>query len=146
MSTDTTAPLRDFAVIVDARDNVAVAKTEIPPGLVVAHDGQPIRVTGTVTPGNRFALRAIPHGEFVRQYAQPIGTSRGIGAGDPISLTNMSNEVPVVRELDATLSTPPPDYVPVSARGTFQGFRLVAEERHHSFGHELVGQNWELVL
>jgi DNA-binding MarR family transcriptional regulator/GNAT superfamily N-acetyltransferase len=26
------------------------------------------------------------------------------------------------------------------------GFRLVEEERHHSFGHDLVGQNWELVL
>ena len=27
-----------------------------------------------------------------------------------------------------------------------EGFRLVAEERHHSFGKDLVGQNWELVL
>jgi DNA-binding MarR family transcriptional regulator/GNAT superfamily N-acetyltransferase len=27
-----------------------------------------------------------------------------------------------------------------------EGFRLVAEERHHSFGHDLVGQNWELRL
>lgn len=27
-----------------------------------------------------------------------------------------------------------------------EGFRLVAEERHHSFGHDLVGQNWELEL
>ncbi len=26
------------------------------------------------------------------------------------------------------------------------GFQLVAEERHHSFGHDLVGQNWELEL
>jgi DNA-binding MarR family transcriptional regulator/GNAT superfamily N-acetyltransferase len=26
------------------------------------------------------------------------------------------------------------------------GFRLVAEKRHHSFGHDLVGQNWELEL
>ena len=26
------------------------------------------------------------------------------------------------------------------------GFKLVAEERHHSFGHDLVGQNWELAL
>ncbi|MGO4174387.1 bifunctional helix-turn-helix transcriptional regulator/GNAT family N-acetyltransferase [Bosea sp. TAF32] len=27
-----------------------------------------------------------------------------------------------------------------------EGFRLVAEERHHSFGRDLVGQNWELLL
>ena len=35
-----------------------------------------------------------------------------------------------------------------AARGIYvgEGFRLVAEERHHSFGQDLVGQNWELVL
>jgi DNA-binding MarR family transcriptional regulator/N-acetylglutamate synthase-like GNAT family acetyltransferase len=27
-----------------------------------------------------------------------------------------------------------------------EGFKLIAEERHHSFGQDLVGQNWELVL
>lgn len=27
-----------------------------------------------------------------------------------------------------------------------EGFRLVAEERHYSFGRDLVGQNWELAL
>jgi len=27
-----------------------------------------------------------------------------------------------------------------------EGYRLVAEEPHHSFGHDLVGQNWELAL
>src|SRR5919202_7002937 len=27
-----------------------------------------------------------------------------------------------------------------------QGFKLVEEEEHHSFGHDLVGQNWELAL
>jgi GNAT superfamily N-acetyltransferase len=32
----------------------------------------------------------------------------------------------------------------VSARRIYQaaGFALVEEERHHSFGHDLVGQNW----
>jgi DNA-binding MarR family transcriptional regulator/GNAT superfamily N-acetyltransferase len=36
----------------------------------------------------------------------------------------------------------------VSARRIYEaaGFRLVAEERHHSFGQELVGQNWDLSL
>ena len=26
------------------------------------------------------------------------------------------------------------------------GFKLIAEEAHHSFGHDLVGETWELVL
>jgi len=36
----------------------------------------------------------------------------------------------------------------LAARGIYQkaGFQLVAEDRHHSFGHDLVGQNWELAL
>jgi GNAT superfamily N-acetyltransferase len=35
-----------------------------------------------------------------------------------------------------------------AARRIYQaeGFRLVAEERHHSFGQDLVGQNWDLDL
>jgi len=36
----------------------------------------------------------------------------------------------------------------VSARRIYEaaGFHLVKEERHHSFGHDLVGQNWQLGL
>ena len=36
----------------------------------------------------------------------------------------------------------------LAARRIYQaaGFRLVAEEKHHSFGHDLVGQNWQMEL
>lgn len=36
----------------------------------------------------------------------------------------------------------------VEARGIYEraGFRLVDREEHHSFGHDLVGENWELEL
>ena len=27
-----------------------------------------------------------------------------------------------------------------------EGFKLLEEEHHHSFGHDLVGQNWQLAL
>jgi altronate hydrolase len=123
MDTLTPAPLRDFAIIVDTRDNVAVAKVEVPAGLAVTIGDRAVHVRGIVTAGNRFATREIPAGEFVRQYGQPIGTSRGINEGDPVTPANMSNDVPVVRDLDPALSTPPPTYVPEAERRTFQGFR-----------------------
>jgi altronate hydrolase len=86
-------------------------------------DGRVVAITDSIEPGNRFAMRAIPAGEFVLQYGQPIGASLGIGEGDPISHANMSDAVPVVRELPEDLHTPPPAYIPVQERATFRGFR-----------------------
>lgn len=119
----TPAPLSAYAIQVDSRDNVAVARVPVPRGTRVATGDVEIEVLDDVTPGHRFALSPIPAGEFVRQYGQPIGTSKGIAAGALIAPANMSNEVPVVRDLDASMHTPPPDYVPEAARATFRGYR-----------------------
>src|SRR5947209_2838834 len=99
-------PLSQYAIIVDRKDNVAVVKNEIEPDtLTELPDSRIIQITGVVTPGHRFATRPIPAGEFVYQYGQPIGTSRGIGEGEPISHINMSNDVPIVRDLPDDLHT-----------------------------------------
>ncbi|HKP85476.1 MAG TPA: UxaA family hydrolase [Blastocatellia bacterium] len=117
------SPASHYAVTVDAKDNVAVAKREIAPGtLVEMPGGRVIRITGVVTPGHRFATRRIQAGEFVLQYGQPIGTSLGISEGDLISHQNMTNDVPVVRGLPDDLRTPPPDYIPAPQRARFMGF------------------------
>jgi altronate hydrolase len=125
MPTTLKAPrISDYAIIVDARDNVAVVKNQTAPGLeLILPNERLITVRATVAPGHRFATRNIPPGEFVLQYGQPIGTSLGISEGQLISHDNMTNEVPVVRDLPDNLHTPPPDYVPEAERATFMGFR-----------------------
>jgi altronate hydrolase len=116
--------ISEYAVIVSPRDNLAVVRNEIPPGTKLElPDGRLVSITGRIEPGHRFATRAIPEGEFVLQYGQPIGTSLGIGEGDPISHANMSDTVPVVRDLPEDLHTPPPAYFPDEQRATFRGFR-----------------------
>ncbi|HZH35307.1 MAG TPA: altronate dehydratase family protein [Pyrinomonadaceae bacterium] len=120
----TSSPISDYAIIVDPRDNVAVVKDRTSPGLpIVLPDGRVIEIKSAVPPGHRFATRPIPAGDFVRQYNQPIGTSLGIEEGEWITHDNMSNDVPVVRDLPEDLQTPQPDYIPVSERATFMGFR-----------------------
>ena len=36
----------------------------------------------------------------------------------------------------------------IEARAIYQksGFKLTEQEQHHSFGHDLVGETWELIL
>src|SRR5919205_224840 len=117
-------PVGRYAIIVSPEDNLAVVKEPTARGLeVTMPDGRVVRVNDAVPPGHRFATRDIPAGEFVRQYGHPIGTSLGIREGDLISHANMSDEVPVVRELPEDLYNAPPVYIPESERATFKGFR-----------------------
>ena len=117
-------PLTQCAVVVSAKDNVAIVKTGLVAGdLVAFSDGSKLVITGEVTPGHRFATRAIPAGQFVLQYGQPIGTSSGIAAGDPISHANMRDETVVVRDVPKDLCNPPTELLPAHQRRTFRGFR-----------------------
>ena len=122
--TSNAAQISEYAIIVNPNDNVAVVKTATVPGLgIVLPNGASVELRDAVPPGHRFATRDIPAGEFVLQFGQPIGTSLGIKGGDQITHANMSNDVPLVRELPEDLHTPPPDYIPEPERATFMGHR-----------------------
>ena len=119
-----TIPISSCAIIVNHDDNVAVVKNELSGGEhVELPDGAVVEVTGPVNRGHRFAITDVPAGERLRQYSQPIGTSLGIKQGEPVSPANMSNDVPVVRDLPADLSNAAPDFLPDAQRATFQGYR-----------------------
>src|SRR5262245_34236047 len=114
----------DYAIIVDPKDNVAVVKKSTTAGLeIVLPDDSLLQIHNDVPLGHRFAIRDIPAGQFVLQFGQPIGTSLGIVQGEQISHDNMTDEVPIIRDLPEHLHTPPPAYIPEDERATFMGYR-----------------------
>ena len=123
-SVQTASLISEFAIIVDPKDNVAVVKTATSAGLeLLLPNESVIEILGQIPPGHRFATSDIAAGEFVLQFGQPIGTSLGIKQGEQITHDNMTDEVPIVRELPENLHTASPDYLPVSERATFLGYR-----------------------
>jgi altronate hydrolase len=123
-SVQTPSLLSEFAIIVDPNDNVAVVKKATSAGLeLLLPDESLIEVRAAVPPGHRFSTRDIPAGDFVLQFGQPIGTSLGIKQGEQITHDNMTDDVPIVRDLPENLHTPEPDYFPIDERATFMGFR-----------------------
>jgi len=116
--------ISDYAIIVNPDDNVAVVKNAVSADLALSlPSGESVVLKQSVPPGHRFATNDIPADEYVRQYGQPIGTSLGIARGDWITHDNMTDEVPVVRNLPKDLQTPAPDYFPAEQIETFMGFR-----------------------
>ncbi len=115
-------PLHEVAVVVNERDNVAVAKVAIAPGTKLNRNGQVITVNKLVPAGHRFALVPIGSGEAIVQYGEAFALSRGINPGDPVSPENIEPSVPHHPPCLATRNDPP-DYFPESLEPTWMGFR-----------------------
>jgi len=107
---------------------------------VAEHDG---RIAGSIFLMKGDAPAPSPAtGKLRLLYVEP--TARGLGIGRTLVDTCIAR----ARALGYARLTLWTNDVLVSARKIYQaaGFALVAEERHHSFGHDLVGQTWELGL
>jgi altronate dehydratase len=115
-------PLNTVAVIVDpARDDIAVAKQPLHAGTLLQSTLGSIRLAADIAMGHRFAIRPVPAGAWVRQYAQPFARSLGLQTGDPINASTTANEIPQVNadSIELTHPTLPPWPGP---RPTFMGF------------------------
>ncbi len=117
-------PIASRAVVVEESDSVAVARVPLDEGeRIELDDARVLTLLGPVAAGHRFALGTLAAGELVRQYGEPIGTSRGIAAGEPVTAENLSNDVPLVREVPDDLTNEPPEYLPPEQVASFEGFR-----------------------
>lgn len=114
--------LEEVALIVDpAHDHVAVAKEDLPAGLLLAHDGETIELKSVIQKGYRFALQNIEEGEFISQYGHPFGRSRGIAKGDPITADNVESVLPD-DSLDTFVEPLPTSFSSKYIDRTFMGY------------------------
>jgi altronate dehydratase small subunit len=84
------------ALVMNAADNVATALEEIDPQteitLQIKDEKIVIRVAEKIRFGHKFAIRAIPRGEFIVKYGEPIGVAtENIVAGRHVHVHNLES-------------------------------------------------------
>lgn len=117
-------PFDDLAVMLDAEDDVAVAKETLHPGTtLILDDGSELRTTQMIPTGHKVALRAIAVDDPVIRYGQTIGfATKAIKQGQHVHTQNMEIRQ-FGRDYAFCEDYQPIELVPESERRTFMGFR-----------------------
>ncbi len=117
-------PLTDLAVLLDAVDDVAVAKQQLfPRTVLVLVDGTEIRTKQMIPMGHKVALRPITEGDQVLRYGQIIGfATKDIAPGEHVHEHNLGLK-DFGRDYAFCEGYVPEELVPEAERRTFMGFR-----------------------
>jgi len=148
---DANSPL----ILLDPDDNVAVARVALVAGQRVTVGGCEIQVCNAVAPGHKVALAAMPQGDVVRRYGEPIGrASAAIAAGEHVHTHNLRCEeaAPGYEYPEAELPLPaPPANMPVflgypredGRAGTRNYIAVVAASNCAAHAAELAARSFE---
>ena len=87
------------AVVIDSRDNVATAISELESGERVELDGGEVVLREPIQFGHKFALVAIPEGSYVMKYGARIGrATQAIQEGEHVHIHNVQDITDEVRK------------------------------------------------
>ncbi len=113
-------PLAEFAIHLRPRDNVAVARANVPAGIELTTANGVLLVPRQIGLGHKIALSDISKGEAIYKYGQVIGfASKPIVAGEHVHVHNVAADS-FERDYAFCSDCPPP---PIrTERRTFQGF------------------------
>ena len=118
-----TRALRDVAVVLNAEDDVAIAKVALSAGAVLEEAGGRLTVRAAIPPGHKLARKAVPEGGPVRRYGQVIGFAiAAIGPGDHVHTHNLAFRA-LSREYEVGADVRPVARYPPEAMRTFDGYR-----------------------
>lgn len=118
--------LDDVAIRLHPEDDVAIAKTHLPVGMIVrlASEAHTTAELSRLIPsGHKLALRSIAAGDPVRRYGQIIGfATQPIHPGEHVHSHNLAVQ-DFARDYAFGADVRPVQYVPADQRRTFQGYK-----------------------
>ena len=120
-------PLQEAALRLRVADNVAIARRDLPAGLVLTQEGEaPITLRRPIPAGHKLALVPVAAGRPVRRYGHAIGLARcDIRPGDHVHTHNLAAGA-IENLLERDPSILPVSPLPVGERRTFLGFHRAA--------------------
>src|SRR5438034_6183052 len=117
-----TRAITEVAIVLNAADDVAIAKKEIPAGTVLEDAGGRIEVGQDIRPGHKVARHARGRGEAVRRYGQVIGfATADIAVGDHVHTQNLAVG-DLHREYEVGTDVRPVDFYPPGQMRYFDGY------------------------
>ena len=109
-------------IIINEKDNVAVALTDLPVGMVIKAKDREIMVKEDIMRGHKVTLCDIPEGENVIKYGNPIGhTTTYVPAGSHVHTQNIKTNLGDLLEYEYHPAEK--EALKQSAKRTFRGFR-----------------------